>query len=126
MTASFIIFIYSVNISSFFFSFLVFLCEKSLTCFLNGPGEANYFQIPEWQQKAVDRYLQFLGPDEYKDLYNRTGRGYPDVSAQGSRYAIAWRQTFLSGKSKSCFCPRKHDTCEGTADPESPILLPSS
>ncbi|PLW19550.1 hypothetical protein PCANC_01563 [Puccinia coronata f. sp. avenae] len=73
--------------------------------FTSGGGFSNYFQIPEWQQKAVDRYLQFLGPDEYKDLYNRTGRGYPDVSAQGSRYAIAWRQTFLSVDGTSASSP---------------------
>lgn len=41
-----------------------------------------------------------------QDLYNRTGRGYPDVSGQGSRYAIAWQQTFLNGESPfSSFCP---------------------
>jgi tripeptidyl-peptidase-1 len=71
--------------------------------------QANYFESPEWQRNAVDRYLQYLGPNKYKDFYNQTGRAYPDVSAQGSRYAIAWRQTFLSGQSWFYFWAQKHN-----------------
>ncbi|WAR52618.1 hypothetical protein PtB15_2B42 [Puccinia triticina] len=76
-----------------------------LAGFASGGGFSNYFQRPEWQRNAVDRYLQFLGPDEFKGFYNPAGRAYPDVSAQGSRYAIAWRQTFLSVDGTSASSP---------------------
>ncbi|KNF02662.1 hypothetical protein PSTG_04259 [Puccinia striiformis f. sp. tritici PST-78] len=84
----------------------VAVSKSGLAGFASGGGFSNYFESPEWQRKTVERYLQeFLGPNEFKDLYNRTGRAYPDVAAQGSRYAIAWRQTFLSVDGTSASAP---------------------
>ncbi|KIK68209.1 hypothetical protein GYMLUDRAFT_68091 [Collybiopsis luxurians FD-317 M1] len=60
---------------------------------LSAGGFSNYFGQPQWQQKAVSTYLNKIGPQLYKGLYNRTGRGYPDVSAQGEKLQI-----FLSGE----------------------------
>ena len=37
----------------------------------------------------MDAYITGLGT-QYAGLYNATGRGYPDVAAQGFDYAIFW------------------------------------
>ncbi len=55
--------------------------------FFSGGGFSNYFGIPSYQASVVNKYVQSLG-SQYKGLYNKTGRGYPDVAAQGSLYKI--------------------------------------
>ncbi|KAF5392819.1 hypothetical protein D9757_000904 [Collybiopsis confluens] len=60
---------------------------------LSAGGFSNYFGQPLWQQKAISGYLEQIGTKLYSGLYNRTGRGYPDVSAQGEKLQI-----FLSGE----------------------------
>lgn len=54
---------------------------------LSAGGFSNYFQQPSYQSLAVDGYLLGLG-SEYQGRFNRTGRAYPDVSAQGERLYI--------------------------------------
>ena len=39
---------------------------------------------------VVDSYLSRLGKDKYKGLFNRGGRAYPDVAAQGHRRVMVW------------------------------------
>ncbi|WAQ81732.1 hypothetical protein PtA15_2A43 [Puccinia triticina] len=73
--------------------------------FNSGGGFSNYFATPKWQKREVDRYLNYLGPDTYQGLYNRTGRGFPDVSAQGAKYVIAWQQSFLTVGGTSASAP---------------------
>ncbi|KAJ3771213.1 subtilisin-like protein [Lentinula raphanica] len=55
---------------------------------LSAGGFSNYFDQPSWQQKAVATYLDAIGDDLYKGRFNRSGRGYPDVSAQGEKIQI--------------------------------------
>jgi tripeptidyl-peptidase I len=55
--------------------------------FSAGAGFSNYFPRPDWQSVAVDRYLDRIG-DQFKGLYNASGRAYPDLSAQAYRYII--------------------------------------
>ncbi|KAJ3796567.1 subtilisin-like protein [Lentinula aff. detonsa] len=55
---------------------------------LSAGGFSNYFDQPSWQQKAVATYLDAIGDDLYKGRFNRSGRGYPDVSAQGDKIQI--------------------------------------
>ncbi|KAI9451810.1 subtilisin-like protein [Lactarius psammicola] len=50
-------------------------------------GFSNYFPIPPYQKKAVPFFLRRLGK-KYKGMYNRKGRGIPDIAAQASRYII--------------------------------------
>ncbi|KAK0614377.1 tripeptidyl-peptidase [Immersiella caudata] len=50
-------------------------------------GFSNYFDQPAYQRTAVGSYLDSIG-DTYAAFYNRSGRGIPDVSAQGSNYAV--------------------------------------
>ncbi|TFK33637.1 subtilisin-like protein [Crucibulum laeve] len=53
----------------------------------SGAGFSNYFPRPKYQDKAVSAYLSALG-STYEGLYNRTGRAYPDISAQSVTFAI--------------------------------------
>ncbi|KAF7197253.1 Aorsin [Pseudocercospora fuligena] len=74
----------------------------------SGGGFSNYFSRPEYQKKAVDAYFEKHDPG-YKyyfadtnvsnignngGVYNRGGRGYPDVSANGANFrGIKWRKS---------------------------------
>ncbi|KAG8716001.1 hypothetical protein FRC09_016119 [Ceratobasidium sp. 395] len=66
-------------------------------------GFSNYFERPDYQKNAVADYISSLG-SKYNGLYNNTGRGFPDVSAQGENYVIiqAGLPMQVSGTSASC------------------------
>ncbi|PFH49233.1 hypothetical protein AMATHDRAFT_48849 [Amanita thiersii Skay4041] len=66
--------------------------EVAVTRFFSGGGFSDYFPRPPYQQKVVNKYLSNLGANTYKGLFNRNGRGIPDVAAQGDFFRI-----FLSG-----------------------------
>lgn len=55
--------------------------------YYGGGGFSNYFPIPGYQSSAVPSYIASLG-SKYAGLYNKKGRGFPDVSAQGANYLI--------------------------------------
>ncbi|TWU79257.1 vesicle formation at the endoplasmic reticulum [Metarhizium rileyi] len=57
--------------------------EKAIN-FSSG-GFSENWPRPAWQEAAVSRYLDRLG-DKWKGYFNRKGRGFPDVSAQGIGY----------------------------------------
>jgi hypothetical protein len=62
-------------------------------------GFSNYFPIPDYQAKDVAAYFAFidsLGTIPEDGRFNRSGRGFPDVSAQGEKFEIAWGASFLS------------------------------
>ena len=50
-------------------------------------GFSNIWSRPPWQEEAVGCYLNELG-DKFDDLYNRKGRGFPDVAAQSEYFII--------------------------------------
>lgn len=61
-----------------------------------GGGFSNIYSIPSYQSNAVSTYLTAHNPG-YKSyttsnsnggVYNSTGRGYPDVSANGDNIAV--------------------------------------
>ncbi|KAF2158993.1 hypothetical protein M409DRAFT_38027 [Zasmidium cellare ATCC 36951] len=65
--------------------------------FVSGGGLSNYFPRPAYQDGVVEKYLGEIG-SLHEGLYNRTGRAYPDLSAQGYRYQIVYAgQTFFFG-----------------------------
>ncbi|KAL3420927.1 Pro-kumamolisin [Phlyctema vagabunda] len=68
----------------------------------SGGGFSNYFPQPAYQKKVVDSYVKSLN-GTYDGSYNKSGRAYPDLSAQGAYFAVVWNQTFtaLSGTSAS-------------------------
>jgi len=53
----------------------------------SGGGFSNYFATPSYQANATAAYLSAFGTT-YTGLYNKTGRGYPDVSAQGQSFQV--------------------------------------
>jgi len=70
--------------------------------FYGGGGFSNYFPTPDYQQGAVQSYLSSLGSSQSGN-YNATGRGYPDVSAQGANQLIynGGKQMTVGGTSAS-------------------------
>ena len=68
----------------------------------SGSGFSDYFPRPAYQAAAVSSYIAGL-EGKYDGLYNKQGRGYPDLSAQGLYFAIFWNGTLgqLSGTSAS-------------------------
>ncbi|KAI9711335.1 MAG: hypothetical protein M1820_002322 [Bogoriella megaspora] len=69
------------------------------TAYSTGGGFSNLYSPPPWQQGAIDTYFSehnppypyYSGNDSLGangGLYNRSGRGYPDVSANGDNIAV--------------------------------------
>lgn len=61
--------------------------DGDLPGFYSGGGFSNLFPTAWYQADAVLPYVKSLG-NKCQGLYNRWGRAYPDVAAQGSRYVI--------------------------------------
>jgi len=68
----------------------------------SGGGFSNYFDTPKYQEKVVNSYVKGLD-GLYDGLYNKKGRAYPDISAQGQYFAYFWNGTegVISGTSAS-------------------------
>ncbi|KAK8109283.1 hypothetical protein PG984_015084 [Apiospora sp. TS-2023a] len=83
------------------------LREVATARFPSGGGFSNVFPAPVWQKAAVDSYLETTGPTlpfkAYSEfvqdgnfvnikqgggVYNKLGRGYPDVAAVGDRQVV--------------------------------------
>ncbi|CCM00835.1 uncharacterized protein FIBRA_02877 [Fibroporia radiculosa] len=71
---------------------------------LSSGGFSNYWATPSYQKSAVSSYLSYLG-SEYDGLYNASGRGYPDVSAQANWIPIIWDQETILEDGTSCASP---------------------
>ncbi|KAF2221899.1 tripeptidyl-peptidase-like protein [Elsinoe ampelina] len=65
-------------------------------------GFSDRFPRPDYQRAAVSRYLDILG-DRFSGLYNRKGRGFPDVAAQGRGFRVidSGRDISVGGTSAS-------------------------
>lgn len=57
--------------------------------YVSGGGLSDYFPRPAYQDAVVEKYLSEIG-NLHEGLYNRTGRAYPDLAAQGYRYQIVY------------------------------------
>lgn len=53
----------------------------------SGGGFSDRFRRPSYQDASVTKYLEKLG-GRWKGMYNRQGRGIPDVAAQAQNYLI--------------------------------------
>ncbi|KAJ7160487.1 family S53 protease-like protein [Mycena filopes] len=53
----------------------------------SGGGFSVFFPTPDYQATAVSSFLSNL-PSDFAGTFNRTGRGYPDVSLQGWNFEI--------------------------------------
>ncbi|KAH9940879.1 subtilisin-like protein [Epithele typhae] len=68
----------------------------------SGGGFSNYFSQPSYQSSAVSTFLTSLGSTN-AGLFNKTGRAYPDVAAQGENFqvVIGGRTSSVGGTSAS-------------------------
>ena len=57
---------------------------------ISAGGFSNYYSVPEYQQEDVSTYISDLDTS-LLGLFNHTGRGYPDISAQGEKVEIIYR-----------------------------------
>ncbi|EIN08102.1 subtilisin-like protein [Punctularia strigosozonata HHB-11173 SS5] len=62
------------------------ISPEAATTFSSG-GFSNYFGTPSYQSTAVSSYLTRLG-NTNSGLFNRSGRAFPDVAAQGQNVEI--------------------------------------
>lgn len=82
--------------------------ETASVRFASGGGFSNVFPRPPWQDRHVEGYfsrvnmshLGYVNPagERYSDgraepgkLFNRAGRGYPDVAAVGENFRVVYR-----------------------------------
>ena len=65
-------------------------------------GFSDTWPRPSWQDDAVSKYLDILG-DRWDGLYNPSGRGFPDVAAQGYNFHVIDKgaETLVGGTSAS-------------------------
>ncbi|KZP13756.1 subtilisin-like protein [Athelia psychrophila] len=65
-------------------------------------GFSNYFSTPAYQANVTAAFIESLGTT-YAGLYNASGRGTPDVSAQGSNFhiTVGGQDQLASGTSAS-------------------------
>lgn len=69
-----------------------------------GSGFSTVFSTPAFQQTAVADYLSKLG-DKESGNFNKQGRGYPDVAAQGAHIPIFYFGDLYSAGGTSSSCP---------------------
>ncbi|PCH39548.1 family S53 protease [Wolfiporia cocos MD-104 SS10] len=67
-------------------------------------GFSNYWGTPSFQSSQVANYLSYLGSTN-SGLYNSSGRGYPDVSAQGVDFIIEYDEDWYTVDGTSCASP---------------------
>ncbi|KAF7368024.1 Tripeptidyl-peptidase sed3 [Mycena sanguinolenta] len=71
-------------------------------------GFSNYFAIPDYQAADVAAYIAWidsLGTIPEDGRFNRSGRGFPDVSAQGENFEIVVDGQFGTVAGTSCSSP---------------------
>ncbi|KAJ7830620.1 family S53 protease-like protein [Mycena olivaceomarginata] len=72
-----------------------FAPEKAIN--FTGGGFSNFFPTAYYQTAAVDGYLDTI-PEDFAGTFNKTGRGYPDVSLQGWNFQmVADGEVILEG-----------------------------
>jgi tripeptidyl-peptidase-1 len=69
--------------------------------FYSGGGFSNYFTRPRYQKGVVDTYVASLN-GQYDGLYNKNGRGYPDIATQSVAVAAIWNGTLVHIDGTKC------------------------
>ncbi|KAK0457859.1 peptidase S8/S53 domain-containing protein [Desarmillaria tabescens] len=70
----------------------------------SGGGFSRYFGIPSYQADVVAEYVSDLG-SRYSGLYNTSGRAYPDLAAQGTRFSVILSGSTISVGGTSASSP---------------------
>ena len=63
--------------------------------FSSGGGFSNYFPRPSYQDTVVTAYIDKLDA-QFEGLFNTSGRGYPDIAAQGFHFLTIWNGTIVT------------------------------
>lgn len=87
-----------------------FLTNEEVVCsaemgesITTGGGFSNVYALPEYQRKAVERYLKTRDIPDSPSFFNARGRAYPDIAALGAQFFvyINGRPSPVSGSSAS-------------------------
>ncbi|KAI0646520.1 family S53 protease [Trametes meyenii] len=70
----------------------------------SGGGFSNVFAQPSFQSGAVTTFLNALG-NTNSGKFNRAGRGFPDIAAQGENVEIVFQNQFGEVAGTSCSTP---------------------
>lgn len=70
----------------------------------SGGGFSSYFARPSYQDSVVPAYVDSLD-GKYSAFYNASGRGYPDLSAQGYADVIVWDNIYATVGGTSAASP---------------------
>ncbi|KAM3429371.1 hypothetical protein NHJ13734_008196 [Beauveria thailandica] len=92
--------------------------ETAAKGYASGGGFSNIFPVPAWQKTAVSNYFskhapsyEFYNitdgkvPDSGHGIYNRGGRGFPDISATSENGYTIYRGEYSSGSGTSMATP---------------------
>jgi tripeptidyl-peptidase-1 len=77
--------------------------NETATFFSSG-GFSDYWKRPSYQDDAIKAYFHHLG-EANKPYFNRHGRGFPDVSAQGYGYRVYDKGALKGYQGTSCSAP---------------------
>jgi tripeptidyl-peptidase-1 len=79
---------------------------NGMSKYASGGGFSNYFPRPDWQEAVVQAYMAKLQPGEVDtNMYNHSGRAYPDLAANGQGYAVFWAGGVISVDGTSASAP---------------------
>ncbi|KXT00433.1 hypothetical protein AC578_1921 [Pseudocercospora eumusae] len=81
-----------------------FAPEVAVNRYGSGAGFSNYFPAPKYGQSTWNAYVKGLN-GLHDGLYNKSGRAYPDVAAQGNRDAVVWNDTIRTAGGTSAAAP---------------------
>ncbi|KAI1349367.1 peptidase S8/S53 domain-containing protein [Xylaria sp. FL0043] len=94
--------------------------EVATTRFRSGGGFSNIYDVPEWQKDTVEKYLaranltfegyegggtNYSNPKAGIGRFNKIGRAYPDVSANGDGFLMSSGGQLLRVGGTSASCP---------------------
>jgi tripeptidyl-peptidase-1 len=77
--------------------------NETATFFSSG-GFSNYWKRPSYQDDAIKAYLHHVG-EKNKPYFNRHGRGFPDVAAQGFGFRVYDKGVLKSYQGTSASAP---------------------
>jgi tripeptidyl-peptidase-1 len=78
----------------------------NVSSYASGGGFSNYFSRPAWQESVVNDYMTSLTANEVDpNMYNHSGRAYPDLAANGQQYSVVWNQRFIHVDGTSASSP---------------------
>ncbi|KAL1939834.1 hypothetical protein VTO73DRAFT_9534 [Trametes versicolor] len=79
--------------------------ESATAGFASGGGFSNVFKRPKFQERHVARYLKKADLPYGPNVFNRTGRAYPDVAANGWNITVVGDGVFSTNGGTSASAP---------------------